>query len=80
MNLLKKAAISLAATSLVVAPVVASAAQAPAVGSSRAVATAQDKNSLEGENGILIALLAAAAIIAGIIVAADGGNNKPTSP
>lgn len=38
---------------------------------------------LEGESGILIALLAAAAIIAGIIIAADGGTDEadlPTSP
>lgn len=31
---------------------------------------------LEGENGILIALLAAAAVIAGIIIIADGGSKS----
>ncbi|WP_379546196.1 hypothetical protein ACFCW2_10355 [Qipengyuania sp. DSG2-2] len=36
------------------------------------------ESELEGENGILIALLAAAAVIAGIIIIAD--DDDPTSP
>lgn len=36
---------------------------------------------LEGQSGLILALLAAAAIIAGIIIAADNGEESlPTSP
>ncbi len=71
---LRNIALGMAALSLVAGPVVAQASldrsSAPAEG-----------ESLEGENGILIAILAAAAIIAGIIIIADDDDDdEPTSP
>ena len=45
----------------------------------RAPAPVDGASELEGENGILIAILAAAAVIAGIIIIADD-DDEPTSP
>ncbi|KTE16591.1 MULTISPECIES: hypothetical protein [unclassified Sphingopyxis] len=75
MNLLKKAAISLAATSMVVAPVAASAAPAAS-----AVSTVDGQSELEGSTSWIIAVLALAAIIGGIIIASDNNDDTPTSP
>lgn len=77
MNLLKKAAISLAATSMVVAPVAASAATS--LDSARATSTMGGESQLEGSSWI-IALVALAAIIGGIIIASDNDDDTPTSP
>ncbi len=74
MNLKKMAAV-VAATTLTVAPVSAQAVDSVAPAVERVSGSAEN---LEGENGIVIALLAAAAVIAGIIIIADDGN--PTSP
>lgn len=74
MNLLKKTAVSLAATSLIAAPVAASAAQ-----SVRAASAVAGQSELEGESGWIVWVLAAAAIIGGIILLTDG-DDKPTSP
>jgi len=55
----------------------------PAFGQAeRLPAPVQENEGLEGENGILIALLAAAAVIAGIIIIAseDEEDDLPTSP
>ena len=73
-----KLAAGIAAVSLVAAPVAAQVAgsTAPAVERLGAKSTSEEK--LEGQNGILIALLAAAAVIAGIIIIAD--DDDPTSP
>ena len=72
-----KLAAGFAAVSLVAAPVAAqmSNSKAPAV---ERVSATSSSEKLEGENGILIALLAAAAVIAGIIIIAD--DDDPTSP
>lgn len=72
MNLFKKAAVSLAATSLVMAPVAASAAQ-----SVRAASVVEGESELEGSNWLLIAL-AIAAVVVGIVLLTD--DDKPTSP
>ena len=72
MNLFKKAAVSLAATSLVMAPVAASAAQ-----SVRASSVVEGQSELEGSNWLLIAL-AIAAVVVGIVLLTD--DDKPTSP
>ncbi len=77
MNLLKKAAISLAATSMVAAPVAASAATS--LESARATSTMDGESQLEGSSWI-IALVALAAIIGGIIIASDNDSDNPTSP
>lgn len=69
-----KLAAGIAAVSLIAAPVAAQAA--PAV--ERIAAKSASSEKLEGQNGILIALLAAAAVIAGIIIIAD--DDDPTSP
>lgn len=68
---------ALAAVSLVAAPVAAQVSSSPA-SSGRVAANVGLPERLEGENGILIAILAAAAVIAGIIIIAD--DNDPTSP
>ncbi|MBJ7442297.1 MAG: hypothetical protein JHD35_25215 [Sphingopyxis sp.] len=74
MNLFKKAAISLAATSLIAAPVAASAAQ-----SVRAASTVEGQSDLEGETSWIYLALAAVGIIVGIVLLTDG-DDEPTSP
>ncbi len=73
MNLLKKAAISLAATSMIAAPVAASAAPA-------AISSVDGQSELEGSTSWIIAIVALAAIIAGIVIASDNNDDAPTSP
>lgn len=74
MNLFKKAAVSLAATSLIAAPVAASAAQ-----SVRAASPVEGQSELEGETSWIIIALAAVGIIAAIVLLTDG-DDSPTSP
>lgn len=74
MNLFKKAAVSLAATSLIAAPVAASAAQ-----SVRAASTVEGQSELEGETSWIVIALAAVGIIAAIVLLSDG-DDSPTSP
>ena len=78
MNLLKKTAISLAATSMIAAPVAASAA--PAVGAVESISAVDGQSELEGSSGWLLGLLALAAIIAGIVIAADNDKDNPVTP
>ena len=78
MNLLKKAAISLAATSMIVAPVAASAATS--LDSARAASVLGGESELEGSTSWLLAIAALAAIIGGIILATDNNDDNPTSP
>ena len=73
-----KLAAGFAALSLVAAPVAAQSANSVAPAVERVGAKSSTSDKLEGENGILIALLAAAAVIAGIIIIAD--DDDPTSP
>ena len=75
MNLLKKAAISLAATSMIAAPVAASAAPAAS-----AVSTVDGQSELEGSTSWIIAVLALVAVVGGIIIASDNDDVPPTSP
>lgn len=70
---MKKMALGLAAMTMAVAPI-----GATAIASDRVAAPITSESQLEGENGILIAILAAAAVIAGIIIIAD--DDDPTSP
>ena len=77
MNLLKKAAISLAATSMVAAPVAASAATS--LDSARATSDVDGKSELSG-SGWIIGLVALVAIVGGIIIASDNNDDTPTSP
>lgn len=72
----KKGAASLAAMSIVLAPVAASAA--PATGSARAASVVEGQNELEGANWIAIVL--GLAIIAGGIWLAVEGDDDPVSP
>ncbi|PQM27298.1 hypothetical protein CVO77_18230 [Sphingopyxis lindanitolerans] len=78
MNLLKKAAISLAATSMIAAPVAASAATS--LDSARATSALGGESELEGSTSWIIAIVALAAIIGGIILATDNNSDTPTSP
>lgn len=73
-----KMAAGVAALSLVTAPVAAQSVDSRAPAVDRVGANSTDSEQLEGENGILIAVLAAAAVIAGIIIIAD--DDDPTSP
>jgi hypothetical protein len=75
----KKAAVSLAATSMVLLPVAASAA--PALDSARTVSVTDGQNELEGANWI--PMLLALAIIAGgvwLAVEGDDDDSDPVSP
>lgn len=87
MSIRKAAMAALVASSMVVVPTVAQAAQANQTAVSklsvrsaqlRSGATAGKKAELQG-GSLIIALLAAAGVIAGIVIAADG-SNKPKSP
>lgn len=73
MNLFKKAAVSLAAVSMVAAPVVASA-------QTRATSDVAGESELEGSTSWIIAIVALAAIVGGIILASDNNSDTPTSP
>lgn len=76
MILWKKAAISIAATSMILSPVAASAA--PAFDGARAVSVIEGENELEGANWLPI-LLGLAIIAGGIWLAVDG-DDDPVSP
>lgn len=75
MNLLKKAAVSLAAVSMIAAPVAASANTSAA-----AFSAVEGQSELEGSTSWILAVLALAAIIGGIIIASDNDSDTPTSP
>jgi len=80
--MLKKTAISLAAVSMMIAPVAVLATPAlstVAFDNARTTSTVNDKNKLEGSSWLL-ALLVAAAAVGGIAIAAGGGDNSPASP
>ncbi len=73
MNLFKKAAVSLAAVSMLAAPVVASA-------QTRATSDVAGESELEGSTAWIVAIVALAAIIGGIVLASDNNSDTPTSP
>ncbi|PHR11433.1 MAG: hypothetical protein COA41_20195 [Sphingopyxis sp.] len=77
-----KLAACIAATSLVAAPALAqsqqSAAKPAAAKIERVSAKSDDASELEGENGVLIGLLAAAAVIGGFFLIAE--SSDPVSP
>jgi len=78
MILWKKAAISLAAASMVLSPVAASAASA--VGAARATTGTDGQNELEGSSWLPI-LLGLAIIAGGIwLVVDDNNDDAPVSP
>jgi hypothetical protein len=78
MNLWKKAAISIAATSMTLSPVAALAA--PTMGGASAVSITEGQNELEGASWIAIVL--GLAIIGGGIwlLVDDDGDDDPVSP
>lgn len=76
MNIFNKAAVAIAATSMVIAPVAASAAP---LADLRAVSAVEGESDVAGSSWILI-LLGVAAAIGGIIAIADGSDDEPTSP
>ena len=76
MNILKKAAVAFAATSMLVAPVAASAAP---LADLRAISAVEGESDVEGASGVLILIGVAAAIGANVEIA-DGSDDEPTSP
>ncbi|MGV1683422.1 hypothetical protein [Sphingopyxis sp. NJF-3] len=78
MTLFKKAALALVATSMVVAPVTASAAQA--YNDVSAVSASSGQNRLEGNSGWLIGLLGLLAGVTAIIIIASNDDDSPVSP
>ncbi|WP_332817485.1 hypothetical protein [Sphingopyxis sp.] len=79
MSILKKAAISLAALSMVTAPVAASAASA-AAGTTSAVSIADGQSELEGNSSWIIGLVGLLVGIGVIILVADKDDDSPISP
>lgn len=77
MNLLKKAAVSLAATSLVLAPV---AASAQTTVNADAFSAIDGQSEIEGASGWVIGLIAVVVIVGGILIASDNDDDSPTSP
>jgi hypothetical protein len=78
MTLFKKAALALIATSMVVAPVTASAAQA--YNGVSAVSASDGQSKLEGNSGWLIGLLGLLAGVTAIIIIASNDDDSPVSP
>lgn len=79
MLLWKKAAISIAAASMVVSPVVASAA--PAIGSARAATAVDGENDLDGGASWIAIVLGLAIIAGGVWLVIDGNDDdEPVSP
>jgi hypothetical protein len=77
MKRLKKGAIAIAAASMVIAPVAASAA--PAIDGARATSAVSGENNLEGASWIAI-VLGLAIIAGGIWLVVDDDNDDPVSP
>ena len=75
MRMVKKAAISLAALSVVAAPVAASAA-----GGASAVSVDGGQSNLEGNSSWLIGLLGLLVGVGAIILIADDDDDAPVSP
>jgi hypothetical protein len=77
MKILKKGAIALAAASMVLAPVAASAA--PAIDGARATSAVRGGNDLEGGSWVAI-VLGLAIIAGGIWLVVDDDGDDPVSP
>ncbi|WP_156377258.1 MULTISPECIES: hypothetical protein [unclassified Sphingopyxis] len=75
MVMLRKLAISLAAASMIVAPVVASAAPV-----ARAASGSDGQNELEGNSSWIIGLVGLLVGIGAIILVADKDDDSPVSP
>ena len=71
---IRNLALATAAVSLAASPAIAEAAF------ERASAPVESESDLEGENGILIAVLGAAAVIGGIIIIASNDDNEEGAP
>lgn len=76
MRILNRAAISLAAISLVAAPVVASAAS----GATRAASVSAGASELEGNSSWIIGLVGLLVGVGAIILVADKDDDSPVSP
>ena len=77
MKRLKKGAIAIAAASMVLSPVAASAA--PAIDGARATSVVSGENNLEGASWIAI-VLGLANVAGGIWLVVDDDNDDPVSP
>ncbi|WP_145923305.1 hypothetical protein [Sphingopyxis macrogoltabida] len=77
MTMFKKAAVSIAAASMILSPVAASAA--PAFDAARATSASDGTNELEGSSW-LPAVLALLIVAGGIWLAIDNDDDAPVSP
>lgn len=77
MTVFKKAAVSIAAASMILSPVAAAAA--PAFDTARAASAADGTNELEGSNWIP-AVLALLVVAGGIWLLVDNDDDAPLSP
>ncbi len=75
---IRNAAISLAAASMIVAPVAASAA--PALDGSRAVSTADGQSKLSGSSSWIIGLVGLLVGVTAMIIVASDDDDEPVSP
>lgn len=76
MNILKKTAISLAALSVIAAPVAASAASS----APRAASAVDGASELEGNSSWIIGLVGLLVGVGAIILVADNDEDSPVSP
>ncbi len=78
MHMIRKAAIGLAAASMAIVPIAASAA--PEMDGARATSAVDDGNELGGNSGWIIGLIGLLAGVAAIIIIDKNDDDAPTSP
>jgi len=78
MHMIRKAAIGLAAVSIAIVPIAASAA--PGMDGARATSAVGDGNELGGNSGWIIGLIGLLAGVAAIIIIDKNDDDAPTSP
>lgn len=74
-----KSAACMAALSLIASPALAQSQQSAASKVERVAATSDGSSKLEGENGVLLGILASVAVIGGFFLLAESTDN-PASP
>lgn len=80
MNFLKKAAVAVAAVSMVASPVAASAAPMASFESARASAQLEESSDQAGLSGWIIGLISVGLMFTAVAVGLGNSSNAPTSP